>query len=164
VACGRKDWVGAMAKKTKTVKSVRVAKTSAKAKPADGSLESIFDQLHKLLLPYAPPFKAGGGNNIDGKMDFHLVVPQSVIIPGAYGGKPTEIAMASLILQKDFVGFYFMPIYLNPELKKSLAPTLLKLLKGKTCFHVKTIDEQLVADVTAALALGMKSFKDRDWV
>jgi hypothetical protein len=37
-------------------------------------------------------------------------------------------------------------------------------LKGKTCFHVKTMDSQLVADVSAALALGMKSFKDRDWV
>jgi|HubBroStandDraft_2_1064218.scaffolds.fasta_scaffold01318_14 hypothetical protein len=152
----------------KSTKKAKVPKTSKAIKPkvvepAPGSLESIFKELQKLLVPYAPPFKPGGGS-IDGRMDYHLVVPQSVVIQGSYGNKPTEIAMASLILQKDFVGFYFMPIYLNPELKKNLAPTLLKLLKGKTCFHVKSIDTQLIEDVTAALALGMKSFKDRDWV
>jgi hypothetical protein len=155
-----------MAKPTKAAKTVCAAKTAKKSKPKpkDGSLEGVFAELHKLFAPYAPPFKPGGANNIDGKLEYHLVVPQDVVIPGAYGGKPTQIAMASLIVQKDFVGFYFMPIYLNPELKKSLAPTLLKLLKGKTCFHVKAIDPQLIADVTAALALGLKSFKDRDWV
>jgi hypothetical protein len=153
-----------MPKTTKKRKVRKSTKTPQKPKAVEGSLESIFEHLQKLLVPYAPPFKAGGGNNIDGKLDYHLMVPQSVVIPGSYGNKPTEVAMASLILQKDFVGFYFMPIYLNPELKKSLAPTLLKLLKGKTCFHVKTMDSQLVADVSAALALGMKSFKDRDWV
>ena len=147
----------------KTGKAAKTAKAPETAPVNDGSLKSIFEQLHKLLVRYAPPFKAGGGN-IDGKMNFHLVVPKTVVVPGAYGGKPTEMSMASLILQKDFVGFYFMPIYLNPELKKNLAPTLLKLLKGKTCFHVKTVDAQLLEDVAAALALGAKSFRDRDWV
>jgi hypothetical protein len=152
-----------MMKMTKAASTSKKTEISEKMKAAEGSLESIFEELHKLLVPYAPPFKAGGGK-IDGKMDFHLMVPNAVVIPRAYGGKPTEIAMASLILQKDFVGFYFMPIYLNPELKKNLPPELLKLLKGKTCFHVKAIDAQLLENVAAALALGLKSFKDRDWV
>lgn len=159
-----------MAKSHKTGKSPaataasKAAKMAKKSKPKEGSLESVFAELQRLLAPYAPPFKPSSGSTLDGKLEYHLVVPQDVVIPGAYGGKPTQIAMASVILQKDFVGFYFMPIYLNPELKKNMAPTLLKLLKGKTCFHVQAIDAQVIADVNAALALGLKSFKDRDWV
>jgi len=153
-------------RKTKAAKPKGGTTTKAAPKPKypEGSLENVFEQLHALLVPYVPPFKAGGGNNIDGKLDYHLMVPQTVVIQGSYGNKPTEVAMASLILQKDFVGFYFMPIYLNPELKKSIPPTFLKLLKGKTCFHVKAIDAQVLQDVQAALSLGLKSFKDRDWV
>src|SRR5271154_6774537 len=131
--------------------------------PDPSSLDYIFVTLQGLLEKHAPPFKPAIAT-MDGRRDYHLMVPQTVVIQGSYGNKPTEIAMASLVLQKDFVGFYFMPIYLNPELKKRVPPTLLKLLKGKTCYHVKSIDDQLLIDVQAALDLGRKSFKDRDWI
>jgi hypothetical protein len=33
-------------------------------------------------------------------------------------------------IQKGYVGFYFMPIYVNPALRSKLAPSLKKLLKS----------------------------------
>ena len=127
------------------------------------SLENVYESLHKLLSHYAPPFKTSSGK-IRAKRDFHLVVPKAVAVPGAYGGKPTELAMASIIFQKSYVGFYFMCVYINPALKKKLSPSLIKLLKGKTCFHIKQLDPDLLRDIEAALNEGVKCFKDRGWL
>jgi hypothetical protein len=134
-------------------------------KSKDATLETVFQTLHQLLMKRVPPFKAGGDERgmFRGKTSFHLVVPKAVAIPGAYGGKPTELCMASIVMQKGYVGFYFMPIYMNSALEKRLSQRLLKLLKGKTCFHIKSLDATLLEDIDAALTLGAKAFKDRSW-
>jgi hypothetical protein len=127
------------------------------------ALQDVYQSLHTLLSRYSPPFKTSGGG-VSGKSDLHLVVPEAVAVPGAYGGKPTAIAMASVILQKGYVGFYFMPIYVNPALGSRLSPSLKKLLKGKTCFHIKKLERDLLNDIEAALDVGVSCFKDRGWL
>ena len=136
------------------------------AKSNADSLETVFKKLHRLLLAHIPPFKPGGDEQgmFRGKKDFHLVVPKAVVVPGAYGGKPTKLCMASFVMQKGYVGFYFMPIYMNATVQATLSPALLKLLKGKTCFHVKKLDATLLADIGAALTLGTKCYRERGWV
>jgi hypothetical protein len=131
----------------------------------DAPLELVFEKLRRLLLKHVPPFKPGGDERgtFRGKKNFHLVVPEAVAVPGAYGGKPTELCMASLVMQKGYVGFYFMPIYMNPVLQRKLSPALMKLLKGKSCFHIKSLDASLLDDIDTALLLGAKSFRDRGW-
>ena len=133
---------------------------------SETSLDMVFQKLRRLLRTQVPPFKPGGDERgmFRGKKSFHLVVPKAVVIPGAYGGRPTEFCMASLVLQKGYVGFYFMPIYMNPALKQRVSPALLKLLKGKTCFHVKVLDAALISDIESALKLGTLCFRDRGWV
>lgn len=127
------------------------------------SLETIYDSLHQLLSRYAPPCKAKSGA-VRGKKDLHLTIPKAVVVPGAYQGKPVEVDLASLILQKDYVGFYFMPIYIEPALKNKLSPSLTKLLQGKTCFHVKKLDDDLLQHIESALQVGMKDYKRRGWL
>jgi len=99
-----------------------------------------------------------------GRTSFQLTVPKPVVIPGAYGGKPVDLQMAAVILQKGYVGFYLMSIYMNDETKKKLSPALLKLLQGKTCFHVKTLDDGLRKDIRAALGLGTKVCREHGWL
>jgi len=127
------------------------------------SLETIYDGLHQLCSRYAPPCKAKGGT-VRGKKDLHLTIPQAVVVPGAYGGKPVEVGLASLILQKGYVGFYFMPIYIEPALKNKLSPSLTKLLQGKTCFHVKKLEGDLLRHIESALEEGVKCYKARGWL
>jgi hypothetical protein len=136
---------------------------ASSAHPKAESLQDVYQSLHTLLSRYAPPFKTTDGK-VKGKKDLHLVVPEAVAVPGAYGGKPTAVAMASIILQKSYVGFYFMPIYMKPALGKKLSPALKKLLKGKTCFQIKKLDPNLLSHVDAALNEGVKCFKERGWV
>jgi hypothetical protein len=135
---------------------------TSKISPAD-SLDGVYSSLHKLLSRYAPPFKLTSGQ-IKDKKDLHLTVPKAVAVPGAYGGKPTEIAMASIILQKGYVGFYFMPIYVNPEVRSRIPAPLLKLLKGKSCFYIHKLDADLEKNIETALDEGVKCFKARGWV
>jgi hypothetical protein len=140
--------------------------TKAKAKPktAANSLESVYLELEKLLKNHAPPFRTDVACMSGGKKSFQLTVPQKVAVPGAYGGKPVDLMMAAVILQKDFVGFYLMCIYMNDEVKKKLSPSLLKLLKGKTCFHVRKLDDGLRKNIVAALELGTKVYRSRGWI
>jgi len=127
------------------------------------SLDSIYDALHDIFSRYVPPLKIGG-RKVLGKRDFHLTIPKAVVVPGAYGGKPVEIDVASLIRQKDYVGFYFMPVNMQPALKKKLAPALVATLKGKTCFHIKKLTPDLFENVEAALNAGVQLYKDRGWL
>jgi hypothetical protein len=72
--------------------------------------------------------------------------------------------MAAVILQKGYVGFYLMCIDMNDATKKKLSPALLKLLKGKACSHVKTLDLGLRKDIQAALDLATKVYRERGWL
>jgi hypothetical protein len=87
-----------------------------------------------------------------------------VAIPRAYGGKPVNVQMAAVILQKGYVGFYLMCIYVNGKAKKEISPALLRLLKGKSCFHLKKLDDGLKKDIEAALVTGTKAYRERGWL
>jgi hypothetical protein len=74
-----------------------------------------------------------------------------------------ELCFASLLVQKGYVGFYYFPVYVNPALKKKLAPELLQDLKGKTCFHIKKNDPGLFSMIYDALNTGRDFYTSRGW-
>ena len=129
----------------------------------DGSLERVYVELKKILARHAPPFKLCD-LGVRNKLSAQLVVPKPVAIPGAYGGKPVNVQMAAVILQKGYVGFYLMCIYVNGKAKKEISPALLRLLKGKSCFHLKKLDDGLKKDIEAALVMGTKAYRERGWL
>ena len=61
-------------------------------------------------------------------------------------------------------GFYFMPVYAEADLKAVFAPELLKLLKGKSCFHIKKLDPALLDQIKSALQVGYEAYQARGWV
>jgi hypothetical protein len=73
------------------------------------------------------------------------------------------VYFASALVQKGYVGFYLMPVYTDAFAKKAIAPDLLKLLKGKSCFHIKKLDENLKRQVLHALEAGYACFKEKGW-
>lgn len=50
-----------------------------------------------------------------------------------------------------------MPIYTNPDLKEKIH--LLNKLKGKSCFHIKSIDKETEKQISKTLKLGYKQYK-----
>lgn len=145
--------------KTKPVKSVKTAKVTKPAKTEVKSPELIpvFEELSQLLRRYAPPFIIL--NQSSSRLD--LYGPKEVTL----GRKIERPYFASVVIQKGYVGFYFMPIYVDPErFRKVLSSDLLRLLKGKSCFHIKELHSPMKKHIHAALELGAKAYRDRDWI
>jgi hypothetical protein len=57
-----------------------------------------------------------------------------------------------------------MCIHTHEGAKKKVPPALLKLSKGKTCFHLKRLDDGLRRNIESALEVGAQSYKDRGWL
>ncbi|MEZ5017809.1 MAG: hypothetical protein R2800_12200 [Flavipsychrobacter sp.] len=127
------------------------------AKLTQNELLEIFNALKKEIKPYQK------GNikpriDIEGKYD--LWVEKDVMVMG----KPkSEIYLCGLIIQSNYVGFYFFPVYVEPSMKADLAPDLVKSLKGKSCFHIKKIDDTVLEEVRHAMNVGMEFYKENGW-
>ena len=57
-----------------------------------------------------------------------------------------------------------MPVYVETEAKEFFEPELLALLKGKSCFHVKRLDDELLSQIEAALERGVELYRERGWI
>jgi hypothetical protein len=123
-------------------------------------LDAIFDRIQPLLAEHAPPFVERSGG-VRGKRDYQLWSEKDVVIDC----RPrSEVYFAGLIVQKGYVGLYYMPVYAEPEQKALFAPDLLRLLKGKSCFHVKSADDELLGQIRDALAEGRRLYAERGWL
>lgn len=120
-------------------------------------LSAMFNQIRPLLARYQPPLVA----RHDEPAYYDLWSVKELVIEGR---KRKEVYFAGLMIHKDYVGFYFMPVYAEPEVKALFAPELLKLLKGKSCFHIKKLDDALLKHIDDALRKGFEFYQQRGWV
>jgi hypothetical protein len=118
-------------------------------------LLSIYNHLYTLLKPYE---SRGFQPKIDiqGKYDLWAFGDFQ-----AHGKKRKEMFFVGLTVQSSYVGFYFMPIYSDPHISDLFGKDLLKTLKGKSCFHIKSTDPNLLDQIRHALEEGYKIYTQR---
>jgi len=125
-------------------------------------LAGIYRALKTLLMEYETPRP---GLVLQGRsasdQDYDLWSVRDLVIDGR---SRKEIFFAGLRRQKAFIGFYFLPVHTEPGIGPSLAPALFKLLKGKSCFHLKTLDGGLLDQIRDALNRGLDGYQKRGWV
>lgn len=142
--------------KTKTSKSSTIKYTDKSA--GQPELVPIFNSIVKLLEPYAK----GSLEKIGGKEgQVTLVSKKEVELAGK---KVKEIWFAGALVQKGYVGFYYMPVYVAPEIKPEIGPELLKCLKGKSCFHIKKLDDTVFTQIQDALKKGYALYKKKQLI
>ncbi|OSZ82495.1 hypothetical protein CAP35_04285 [Chitinophagaceae bacterium IBVUCB1] len=128
------------------------------AKLTQEELLAIFDAVKKEVAAYEKgTIKAR--MDAEGKYDLWNEKPVE-----AFGRKYPAMFFASAMVKSDYVGFYFMPVYSNEEIKDVFHPDLLKCLKGKSCFHIKTTDKELMKHIKTALKAGYAQYKKNGWV
>jgi hypothetical protein len=126
--------------------------------PGQPQLTPIFEEIKNLLTPYGTgTMKLIGGT--EGKIVLISKKPVEI-----FGRKRDELWFASALVQKGYVGFYFMPVYGDEGVKKLIRPELLKCLKGKACFHIKKFDEKIFLQIKEALKTGYASWQKRGWI
>ncbi len=157
------------------VKKTAVSKTAKAAKPAkkEASINikyadksagqpemlEIFEAIKKMMLPYDKKRNLVLHATTGGQAN--LVSHKPVVIEGR---KKEEIWFVSALVQKGYVGFYYMPVYMNDPMKKTISPELLKYLKGKCCFHIKKKDASLLKDIDTAIKIGYDAFVKMGWM
>lgn len=121
------------------------------------SLIDIFNSIKIILSDLQPPLIVTA--DYESRYEMYTNKPAEI-----NGRKKTTLSFASLIIQSGYVGFYFMPIYTHPHLVESLKPELRRLLKGKSCFHVKKIDTELMQQIQRLIGTGYKEYQENGWI
>ena len=132
----------------------------------DTEKEKIFSALKKLLKPYEKDLEPHSGI-INSRADmnkpaYHLYGKQEISI--IEGHKPQKTYFAGIIIQKHFIGLYFMPIYSHPKKFKIANPSVKRFLKGKSCFNVTKVDKEISQEIQSLLQIGYQLYKNEGWI
>jgi len=120
-------------------------------------LLDIFGRLRTILKKYEDPLRPKF--DLEGKYDLWSFKDVEIA-----GRKRKEVNFASLIVQSRWVGFYYMPVYTDTSLREFFPERLLKLLKGKSCFRIKKLDEVLEQQIDDVLERGYQLYQKRGWI
>ena len=100
----------------------------------------IFEKLKSIL------------QSCDGQFTVKVDKPDNYYLDGLYSEKyKKEIFFGSVQIQKNYVSFYLMPVYMFPDLLDNIPDDLKKRMQGKSCFNFTSLDDDLInkiADLT----------------
>ncbi len=65
---------------------------------------------------------------------------------------------------KNYVSFHLMPVYVFPELLRSLSPALKKRMQGKACFNFTAPDAALFHELAELTEAGLERFSSPEWL
>ncbi len=119
----------------------------------------IFSLLEKVMEENCPPLvkKKSAKDSIE--VIGNTPTPygyKKVMVPGMY--------FASALIRKDNVSFYFFPCYMKPDEFKKPAPTAMKCLDGKTCFHFKKEEQVIEKEIRSMFKKGIEFYKKQGWI
>ncbi|NIG52028.1 hypothetical protein [Chitinophaga sp. Cy-1792] len=112
----------------------------------------IYSTIHALLDDYVPPLspQANGKNN-----RYDMYYPHKVTLSGK---DYPSLYFAGVAAYEKYAALYFFPIYSHPEEFTDIPPSLKKLQKGKSCFHISKPDEMLIQEVKLLLHTGFEFY------
>lgn len=145
----------------KTNKTASAKEKSIKYTDKSGGqpeLIAVFDSIKALMKPYVKGTLKERGE----AAGIYTIVSEKPV--EVEGRKKDEVYFAGIIIQKGYVGFYFMPVYGYDKPEEVFSPNLLKHLKGKSCFHIKKNDPEILEQIKDALKAGYDLYKERGWV
>ena len=125
----------------------------------DETRKHIFDTVKSVLEKQSPPLVISKNSAEVFELIGNKPVPygsKKQIVPGMY--------FSSVVARKDMVSFYFFPIYYHEDDFKDLIPTLIKCLKGKTCFNFKKVEQVDEKELNALLKKGVQAWKKNGYM
>ena len=108
----------------------------------------IFDQLKSILKPYAKNLTITADTATGYSLD------------GPYSEKYKKVVFfGAAQIQKNYVSFYLMPVYIFPEILKGISPELKKHMQGKSCFNFKKIEPDLFKELKQLTRLSVEHMR-----
>lgn len=120
---------------------------------SEKDFHALFNRLKTLLTLYAPFL-----NVINDE-------PGKYYLETGYSEKwKKPLFFGSAIVQKNYVSFYLMPVYMFPDLLEGISPALKKRMQGKSCFNFKQEDEVLLTELEALTRQSFARFQQEGLV
>ena len=119
----------------------------------------ILSLLKKIMEENCPPLVVKGSSNEGIEVIGNVPTPygyKKVVVPGMY--------FASALIRPSNMSFYFFPIYGAPKEFDKLAPSTMKCLDGKTCFHFKKEEQVIEKEIRSLFKKGIEVYKKQGWV
>jgi hypothetical protein len=128
-------------------------------------LDGIYEKIKRILETHSEGFLNKdhyiGSKAKDDKPAYHLYGNKDVSL---FGKDPQKIYIAGVIQQKNYVSFYFNPIYSHPEFFSDINPELKRFLKGKSCFNLNKTTPTLLSEIEDLVVDGIKKYRDLGWI
>jgi hypothetical protein len=120
---------------------------------SEDDFPALFSRLKALLTPYA---KA---------LNLIHDTPIKYYLETGYSEKwKKPLFFGSVAVQKSYVSYYLMPVYMFPDLLDGISPALIKRMQGKSCFNFKQVDEALFSELEALTKKGFARFQQEGLV
>jgi hypothetical protein len=114
---------------------------------------TIYTALHKILVPYAAKLDIKKDDATELYVDTRHIQKNK---------KP--LFFGAVQLKKSYVSFHLMPVYVQPELLKSVSPELKARMQGKSCFNFTTAEPALFKELAAVTKASYASYKAQGFV
>lgn len=118
-----------------------------------GNPDEIFQQLKKILTPYASEMDVVTDTPDNYYLNTHHVMKNK---------KP--MYFGSVKIRKNYISFHLMPVYVFPDLLETITPELKKRMQGKSCFNFKTEDTKLFQQLKALTQAGYEKYEDTGYL
>lgn len=119
-------------------------------------LTEIHQTLKSLFLEHVPPLQVTN----DSEQGFEIAGTKEAMqgkqkVKGYYFG--------SIVPKPKDIRLYFFPIYTDPD-QFELSPELKKMLKGKSCFHIKKLNDELIGEIRKMMRKAIKIYQEKGLV
>ena len=110
--------------------------------------EKCFNELKSILLNYEKELRV----HVNRKDNFSLNA-------GYDEKRKADIYFGGVVINKNYVSYHLMPVYVNPNLLNDISPELKKRMQGKSCFNFKSIDNNLFKELSNLTKKGFEFYK-----
>ena len=115
--------------------------------------QEIFDELKAILQPYA-----GGMVQTADEAGHYALDCHKEHKPGM------RMFFGAARIAKNYVSFYLMPVYVNPDLLDGISPDLRRRMQGKSCFNFKKPEPVLFEELRSLTQAAHERFRQQGWL
>ena len=120
-------------------------------------IDEIRETLKTILIKHLGPLKVKKDLPGNFELSGTIKAPQGKqVVDGIY--------FSSVMPKAKDVRFYFYPSYTHPQAFEDLSEQMTKFKKGKSCFHVKHLDDALEAEIDDMVAKAVKTYQEEGWL
>jgi len=113
----------------------------------------VFASLKEIFLPYAKQLDLKRNDAGEFYLDTKHIMKNK---------KP--MYFGSVKINKKYVSFHLMPVYVFPDLLKGISKELKKRMQGKSCFNFTAIDKDLFRELSELTKQGYNQYEQAGYL